>query len=73
MARKAGPNASLTAGTILLAVSCLNIGYGLCMTVHQMDNSMLPLGIGVMFAGLATMFIARSAKMLREGAPVRGE
>lgn len=71
MAEKAGPAASLTAGTILLAVSCLNIGYGLCMSVNGMDNAIMPLGIGVMLAGLAGLFIAKSAKMLGEQAPVR--
>ncbi len=68
MGKKAGPSASLTAGTILLAVSCLNIGYGLCMTVNGMENAMMPLGIGVMLSGLATLFIAKSAKMLAEQA-----
>ena len=68
MGEKAGPNASLTAGTILLAVSCLNIGYGLCMSVNGMENAMMPLGIGVMLSGLATLFIAKSAKMLGEPA-----
>ncbi|MEE4316734.1 MAG: hypothetical protein V2I74_07105 [Erythrobacter sp.] len=73
MGEKAGPNASLTAGTVLLAVSCLNIGYGLCMTVNGMDNAMMPLGIGVMLSGLATLFIAKSAKMLGEQGAGPGE
>jgi predicted phage tail protein len=73
MAKKAGPSASLTAGTILLAVSCLNIGYGLCMTVNGMDNAMMPLGIGVMLSGLATLFIAKSAKMLGDQAAAGSE
>jgi predicted phage tail protein len=73
MAKKAGPSASLTAGVILLAVSCLNIGYGLCMTVNGMDNAMMPLGIGVMLSGLATLFIAKSAKMLGEQAAAGSE
>jgi predicted phage tail protein len=68
MAHKVGSNASLSAGIVLLAVSCLNIGYGLCMTVNGMENAMMPLGIGVMLSGLATLFIAKSAKMLSEQA-----
>jgi predicted phage tail protein len=68
MTQKAGPNASLTTGIILLAVSCVNIGYGLCMSVNGMDNSLMPLGIGVMLSGLSTVFITKSAKMLRHQA-----
>ncbi|MFU7529020.1 hypothetical protein [Qipengyuania sp. ASV99] len=73
MANKADPNASLTAGVVLLAVSCLNIGYGLCMTVNLMENAYLPVGIGVMLSALATMFIAKSAKMLSESSPASDE
>lgn len=73
MAEKAGPNASLTAGTILLAISCLNIGYGLCMSVNGMENAIMPLGIGVMLSGLATLFIAKSAKMLGEQGSAGGD
>jgi hypothetical protein len=70
MGKKAGPGASLTAGVILLSVSCLNIGYGLCMTMHGITNAYLPVGIGVMFSALATTFIAKSAKMLSDQAAV---
>jgi hypothetical protein len=73
MGEQAGPNSSLTAGTVLLAVSCLNIGYGLCMSVNGMENAMMPLGIGVMLSGLATLFIAKSAKMLGEQGAASGE
>lgn len=73
MGEKASPNASLTAGTILLAVSCLNIGYGLCMTMHGIANAYLPVGIGVMFSALATIFIAKSAKTFDEQSAASGE
>ncbi|KPQ34934.1 MAG: hypothetical protein HLUCCX21_01355 [Porphyrobacter sp. HL-46] len=73
MADKAGPTTSLAAGTILLAISCLNIGYGLCMSVNGMGNAMMPLGVGVMFAGLSTMFIAKSVKTLGQQAAAPGD
>ncbi|MDP2131225.1 MAG: hypothetical protein U0975_02600 [Erythrobacter sp.] len=70
MENPTGSNASLSAGIILLAVSCLNIGYGLCMSVNGMENSIFPLGIGVMLSGVATIFIVRNA--MKPGDPAEG-
>ncbi len=54
-------NASLPAGLILLAVSCLNMGYGLCMLVNDMEGAGVPLGIGAAMSALSTIFIVRGA------------
>ena len=60
MSEASKPGAPLAAGMILLAVSCLNMGYGLCMLVNDMDGAGVPLGIGASMSALATIFIVRA-------------
>lgn len=52
-------NGALAAGMILLAISCINIGYGLCMLVNGMEGSAMLLGGGAMMSGLSTILISR--------------
>lgn len=52
-------NSALAGGMILLAISCMNIGYGLCMLVNGLEGAAVLLGIGAAMAGLSTIFISR--------------
>ena len=60
MSQTSKTGASLAAGLILLAISCLNMGYGLCMLVNDMDGAGVPLGIGASMSALATILIVRA-------------
>lgn len=60
MANSSKGDASLAAGLILLAISCVLMGYGLCLMVHDLEGAGPLLGMGGAFAGFSTILIARS-------------
>lgn len=62
MSRKSYSGAPLGAALVLLAVSGVCIGYGLCQFVHDMDGAAVLLGVGGSMAGLATIFVVQSQK-----------
>ena len=67
MSGKSASNTSLNGGIILLAISCINIGYGLCALVNGLANAALPASVGAMFAALSTILIAKGVKSLADG------
>ncbi len=61
MSKETNSNGALTAGIVLLAISCVLIGYGLAKLVNDLGGAAVPLGVGSSFAGLATIFIVRAS------------
>ena len=60
MANKSPAGASLTGGLILLSISCVCIGYGLCSIVNELEGGAVLAGVGASFAGLAAILLSKS-------------
>ena len=61
MSEKSGAGGKLAAGLILLSVSCVCIGYGLCSIVNELGGGAVLTGVGASFAGIATILLSKSA------------
>jgi len=62
MASSSSNGASLGAGLVLLVVGSLNVGYGVCLLVHDLEGGPVLTGIGAMLVALATIFVTRAQK-----------
>jgi len=59
-----GNNASENSapGLILLAISCVTVGYGLCGLVNNLGNGLAPIAIGLTGAVLSLSLIVRNRR-----------
>lgn len=62
MSKPAKPNGGQAAGIVLLAVSCLNIGYGLAKLVNGLDGGGTLMAIGLAMVGVSVTLLMRGSK-----------